>query len=36
MNTVEIIMQQKKIAAEKEKAERKLAYDTIQEWVESM
>ncbi len=34
MNTVEIIMQQKKIAADKEKAERKLAYDTIKEWVE--
>lgn len=27
-------MQQKKIAAEKEQAERKLAYDTIKEWVE--
>ena len=34
MNTVEIIMQQKRIAAEKKEAERKLAYDAIKEWAE--
>lgn len=33
MNTAEIIMQKKKIAAEKEKAEKQLAYDTIKQWV---
>lgn len=33
MTTAEIIMQKKKIAAEKEKAEQKLAYDTIKMWV---
>ena len=35
MNTAEIIMQQKKIAAEKENAEKQLAYDTIKQWTET-
>ena len=35
MTHVEIIMQQKRIAAEKEKAEKKLAYDTIKEYAEN-
>ena len=35
MNTAEIIMQQKRIAAEKEKAEKKLAYDVIKVWTEN-
>jgi hypothetical protein len=34
MNAVEIIMEQKKIAAEKEKAERKLAFDAMKSYVE--
>lgn len=34
MNAVEIIMEQKRIAAEKEKAERKLAFDAMKSYVE--
>lgn len=34
MNAVEIIMKQKRIAAEKEKAERKLAFDAMKDYVE--